>query len=184
MAKVLMPIAEGFEELEAVTIVDVLRRADIEVTIAGLKAGPVTGSRGTRLIPDAALDQVDEATFDMIVLPGGMPGVKHLQEDPRIKKLLESFTSSGRYTSAICAAPSILASYGLLDGREATSNPKFKDQVAIPGVTYQEKSVVRDGKVITSRGPGTSIDFALELVGELAGSDKRMAVEAGLVRPS
>ncbi len=183
MAKVLVPIAEGFEELEAVTIVDVLRRADIEVTIAGLKAGPVRGSRGTTLIPDAVLDQIDEKDFDMIVLPGGMPGVKHLQDDPRIKHLLEVFTASGRYTTAICAAPSILASYGLLNGKQATSNPKFKDKVAIAGVTYQDKSVVSDGKVITSRGPGTSIDFALELIGKLVGDDKRAEVETGLVRP-
>jgi len=182
MPKVLVPIAEGFEELEAVTIIDILRRANIEVTVAGLKDGPITGSRGTRLLPDIPLDSICDQTFDMIVLPGGMPGVRNLREDARIEKLLQDFDRTGRYTAAICAAPSILASYGLLQGKQATSNPKFRDQVAIPGVAYQEKAVVKDGKTITSRGPGTSIDFALELVGELSGPETRSEVEKSLIR--
>jgi 4-methyl-5(b-hydroxyethyl)-thiazole monophosphate biosynthesis len=182
MASVLMPLAEGFEELEAVSIVDVLRRAGIEVTIAGLKDGPVRGSRDTVVVPDAALDAVMDRDFDMVVLPGGMPGVKNLHDDTRIKRLLMRYTQAGRYTAAICAAPSILADYGYLDGKQATSNPKFKDKVAIGGVLYREDAVVTDGNIVTSRGPGTSIDFALELVEKLAGPAKRAEVEAGLVR--
>lgn len=181
MPSVLLPLAEGFEELEAVTIIDVLRRAGIKVVVAGLQEGPVRGSRETTVVPDAALDAVMDQDFDMITLPGGMPGVKHLREDERIKTLLERFRGRGRYTTAICAAPSILAAYGYLQGKQATSNPKFKDQVALDGIRYREDAVVEDGQVVTSRGPGTSIPFALALVEKLAGPDKRREVEAGLV---
>jgi 4-methyl-5(b-hydroxyethyl)-thiazole monophosphate biosynthesis len=183
MANVLMPLAEGFEELEAVTIIDILRRAGIKVVVAGLQDGPIKGSRDTKVVPDATLDAAMGQDFDMMVLPGGMPGVKHLREDARIKTLLERFARTNRYTAAICAAPSILAAYGYLDGRQATSNPKFKDQVAIDGVSYLEDAVVTDGNIVTSRGPGTSIPFALALVDKLAGAEKRKEVQAGLVLP-
>ncbi len=183
MASVLVPLAEGFEELEAVTIIDVLRRAGIKVVVAGLASGPIKGSRDTVVVPDANLDAVVDNDFDMIVLPGGMPGVKHLREDARIKTLLERYTQKDRYAAAICAAPSIFAAYGHLDGRQATSNPKFKDQVAIDGVSYVEEAVVTDGNIVTSRGPGTSIPFALALVDKLAGAAKREEVQAGLVLP-
>lgn len=119
----------------------------------------------------------------MIILVGGMPGVSNLQQDPRIQTLLERFQRHQRLTAAICAAPSILAAQGLLAGRKATGNPKFRAQVALPGVDYCEQAVVTDGTLITSRGPGTSIDFALALLEKLSGPDKRNEVEAGLVRP-
>lgn len=182
MASVLMPLAEGFEELEAVSIIDVLRRAGIKVVVAGLKDGPVKGSRETVVVPDASLDAVMNQDFNMVVLPGGMPGVKHLHDDARIKTLLDRYTQKDRYTAAICAAPSILADYGYLNGKNATSNPKFRDQVAIDGVNYHENAVVTDGNIVTSRGPGTSIDFALALVEQLAGRARRDEVESGLVR--
>lgn len=182
MARVLMPIAEGFEELEAVSVVDILRRGNIEVVVASLKPGPVRASRGTVLVADAVLDAVMDADFDMIVLPGGMPGVKHLHEDARVKALLLRYRDQGRYTAAICAAPSILADYGLLDGKLATSNPNFKDKVDIAGVKYMETPVVKDGRVVTSRSAGTAMDFALELVELLAGAQARAEVETGLVR--
>lgn len=182
MASVLMPLAEGFEELEAVSIIDVLRRAGIKVVVAGLKDGPVRGARDTVVVPDASLDAVMDQDFDMVVLPGGMPGVKHLHDDARIKTLLDRYTQKDRYTAAICAAPSILADYGHLDGKNATSNPKFRDQVAIDGVRYHEDAVVTDGNIVTSRGPGTSIDFALALIEQLVGRARRDEVESGLVR--
>ncbi|KPV39089.1 hypothetical protein AN478_12340 [Thiohalorhabdus denitrificans] len=183
MASVLMPLAEGFEELEAITIVDVLRRGGIEVVLAGLHGtDPVQGSRETRIVPDAALDEVMDREFDMITLPGGMPGVDHLKRDDRIQKLIERYQSGGKFTSAICAAPSILAAHGHLEGRQATSNPKFMNQVNIGDVDYVEDPVVVDGSVITSRGPGTSMDFGLKLVEMLAGDETRDKVEEGLVR--
>jgi len=181
MATVLVPLAEGFEELEAVAIIDVLRRGGVKVVVAGLVRGPVKGSRETVLVPDAALDDAMKQDFDMLVLPGGMPGVKHLREDPRIRKLLQRYTQADRTTGAICAAPSVLAAYGHLAGRKATSNPKFRDQVAIEGVSYREDPVVVDGNIVTSRGAGTAIEFALTLVEKLAGKATRNEVEVGLV---
>jgi len=181
MQSVLIPLAEGFEELEAVSVIDVLRRAGIRVVVAGLRPGPVKGSRDTVILPDATLDDVGNDEFDMLVLPGGMPGVQHLREDARIKKLLERYTQKGRWTAAICAAPSVLAAYGHLTGKSATSNPKFKEQVAIEGVRYREDAVVTDGNIVTSRSAGTAMAFALALVEKLAGRAKREEVEAGLV---
>lgn len=183
MAKVLVPLAAGCEELEAVTIIDLLRRAGIEVVTAGLQPGIVKASRGTQLVPDAALDTVLRDDFDMIVLPGGMPGAQHLKEDPRIIALLKKMAEQGKYTAAICAAPMALAEAGLLAGKRATSYPGFLDKIDVPGMAYLKDAVVTDGKILTSRGPGTAMDFALALVEALAGKAKRDEVEAGLVRP-
>ncbi|MEW6132147.1 MAG: DJ-1 family glyoxalase III [Pseudomonadota bacterium] len=182
MAKVLVPLAEGCEELEAVTIIDLLRRAGIEVVTASLQPGIVKASRGTRLMPDAVLDDVLHDDFDMIVLPGGMPGAQHLKEDPRIIGLLKKMAEQGKYTAAICAAPMVLAEAGLLAGKRATSYPGSLDRIEVPGMAYLKDAVVRDGKVLTSRGPGTAIDFALALIEALSGKARRDEVEAGLVR--
>jgi len=183
MASVLVPLAEGCEELEAVTVIDLLRRADIEVVTAGLKPGPVTASRGVVLLPDTTLDEALHREFDMVVLPGGMPGADHLDNDPRIRELLSRMAGAGRFTAAICAAPKVLGGAGLLRGRRATSFPGFLDKMALPEVEYVRDPVVQDGKVITSRGPGTAMDFALHLIESLAGREKREAVEATLQRP-
>jgi 4-methyl-5(b-hydroxyethyl)-thiazole monophosphate biosynthesis len=180
MARVLVPLAQGCEELEAVTVIDLLRRADIEVVSAGLEDGPVTASRGTRLIPDTTLEAVQDEEFDMMVLPGGMPGAEHLDQDPRVHRLLRRLADQGRYTAAICAAPKVLANAGLLEGKVATSYPGFLDP--FPGVGVQGESVVVDGRVITSRGPGTAMDFALALIETLTGKETRDRVEEKLVR--
>ena len=184
MPKVLVPLAPGCEELEAVTIIDLLRRAGIEVTSAGLAAGPVKASRGTVLLPDTTLDDALEQEYDMVVLPGGMPGAKNLNDDPRVKTLLRKMAASDRFTGAICAAPMVLAEAGLLAGKRATSYPGFVDKMDLPDVRYVTDPVVQDGKVITSRGPGTAMDFALTLVEILAGKAKREEVERGLQRPA
>lgn len=183
MAKVLVPLAPGFEDLEAVTIVDLLRRAGIEVVTAGLVPGLVQGARGMRMQPDAALDAVLDREFDMIALPGGMPGAENLKQDRRIQALLKKMAVAGKYTAAICAAPIALAEAGLLGGKKATSYPGFLDKLNLPGTAYLNDAVVVDGKVVTSRGPGTAMDFALELVALLQGKAKRDQVEAGLMRP-
>lgn len=183
MAKVLVPLTGGCEELEAVTIIDLLRRAGIEVVTAGLQPGIVKASRGTQLLPDATLDAVLRVEFDMIVLPGGMPGAQHLREDPRIIALLKKMAEQGKYTAAICAAPTVLAEAGLLVGKRVTSYPGFLDKLDVPGMAYLKDAVVKDGKILTSRGPGTAMDFALALIEALAGKARRDEVEAGLVRP-
>ena len=182
MASVLVPLAQGCEELEAVTVVDLLRRAGIEVITAGLDAQPVHASRGVTLLPDMSLDAAMQLEFDMIVLPGGLPGADHLRDDPRVIDLLKKMAAADKYTAAICAAPRVLAHAGLLDGKRATSFPGALDVAAVPGIEYQEAPVVTDGKVITSRGPGTAMDFALTLIETLAGKQQRDAVEASLQR--
>jgi 4-methyl-5(b-hydroxyethyl)-thiazole monophosphate biosynthesis len=182
MASVLVPLAQGCEELEAVTVVDLLRRAGIDVVTAGLDENPVRASRGTVLLPDTSLDEALKQQYDMVVLPGGLPGADHLNEDPRIRRLLTEMSQAGLYTAAICAAPKVFASTGLLDGKRVTSFPGVLD--CFDGLDYCTDAVVQDGRVITSRGPGTAMDFALTLIGVLAGDEKRDEVEAALQRPN
>ncbi|KAB0669602.1 HD domain-containing protein [Oryzomonas sagensis] len=168
MPKVLIPLAEGFEELEAVTIIDVLRRAGIEVVTAGLHPGPVTSTRKVAVIPDTTIDTARVDEFDMIILPGGQPGSDNLNSDIRIDKLLKDFHAAGKLLGAICAAPIVLASAGLLNGRQATSYPAYRERLG--GAYYRDKAVVNDGKFITSQGPGTALPFALAVVSRLAGN--------------
>jgi len=181
MSKVLIPLAEGCEELEAVTLIDILRRAGVEVVAAALAVGPVTCSRGTVIVPDALLDDVLLESFDMVVLPGGMPGAEHLKNDERIRQLLQKMAGADQYVAAICAAPMALYAAGLLEGRAATSFPGVLDE--LPGShRYSTEAVVVDGNIVTSRGPGTAMDFALVLVELLCGPAKRKQVETPLQR--
>lgn len=184
MPRVLIPLAEGFEELEAVTIVDLLRRAEIEVVTAGLVPGPVSGSRRTVVVPDSTLDAELQASFDLIVLPGGLPGAEHLDADPRVHQLLRRHHSQGRFVAAICAAPRVLARAGLLDDRSATGYPGTLKAAEFPRIDLVEAPVVVDGKVVTSMGPGTAMDFALKLIELLVGPARRESVESKLLRPS
>ena len=180
MKRALVPLAEGFEELEAVTVIDILRRAGIEVVVASLAGSPVTGSHGIRIAADTPLAAVVEQDFDMIVLPGGMPGAGHLRNDARIAEFVRRLHARGQPVAAICAAPMVLAAAGILDGRRATSFPGFLDEAARTAVVGD--AVVVDGNVITSRGPGTALDFALALVEQLEGVAAREAIESRLQR--
>lgn len=180
MPTVLVPLAQGCEEIEAITVIDILRRAGITVVSAGLDAQPVRASRGTVLIPDSTLDAALKQAYDMVVLPGGQPGSNNLKADARVLALLKDMARQDKYIAAICAAPSVLATAGLLDGKHATSFPGALD--AFPKVRQQADAVVEDDKIITSRGPGTAMDFALTLVERLSGKARRDEVETGLVR--
>lgn len=180
MLKVLVPLAQGCEEIEAVTIIDILRRAGIDVVSAGLDEQAVRASRGVMLIPDTTLEKVLHDNYDMIVLPGGQPGTSNLMADQRIITLLQQMSQQDRYIAAICAAPSVLAYAGLLDGREATSYPGALGR--FPGIDVKTIAIVEDGRIITSRGPGTAMDFALILVERLVGAAKRLEVETALAR--
>jgi protein deglycase len=183
MASVLIPLAPGCEELEAITLIDLLRRAQIEVISAGLSPGPVTCSRGTVVVPDMNLDEALKRDYDMVVLPGGQPGATNLEKDPRIIQLLQAMARAHKYTAAICAAPKVLAVAGLLKGKHATAYPGTLENADRTDLHIEQDSVVTDGKILTSRGPGTAMDFALELIKVLVGQKKRDEVEAGLVRP-
>jgi 4-methyl-5(b-hydroxyethyl)-thiazole monophosphate biosynthesis len=182
MHTVLVPLAQGCEELEAVTVIDLLRRAGITVVTAGLDKEPVKASRGVVLIPDTTLDEAAKQSFDMIVLPGGLPGADHLNNDPRIHKLLKDMQQQGKYTAAICAAPKVLADAGLLANKLATSYPGVLEKMQVPDMQFIDAPVVKDGQVVTGRGPGTAMDFALELIETLVGRETRDKVEAALVR--
>ncbi len=182
MASVLIPLAPGFEDLEAVTLSDLLRRAGIEVVVAGLQRGLIQGSRGIRIEPDAYLDDVLTRDFDLIALPGGLPGAEHLRDDARVQALLRKMAAAGRYTTAICAAPMALAQAGLLDGKQATAYPGVLDGLKLANTRSRSDAVVVDGKVVTSQGPGTAMDFALTLIELLTSKAMRHQVESGLVR--
>jgi len=179
MKTVCVPLAPGFEEIEAVTIIDVLRRAGITVTVAGTEQGPIRGSHGITITPDTTIDQVDADALDMIALPGGMPGTLHLRDSTRVRALVERVAARGRYTAAICAAPMVLAAAGLLAGKRVTSHPSVREQIT--GSTYREEAVVEDGAVVTSRGPGTAIAFALRLVSLLTNGETAARLRAAMI---
>lgn len=183
MASVLIPLAQSCEELEAVTIIDLLRRAGINVTTAGLDAQPIRASRGVVLIADTTLDEALKSEYDMVVLPGGLPGADHLNDDARIQTLLKKMTDNEKPIAAICAAPKVFANAGLLDGKRATAYPGTLEKLNLINTDITTEVIVKDGNIITSRGPGTAMDFALHLIESLVGKEKCNEVEAGLVRP-
>jgi 4-methyl-5(b-hydroxyethyl)-thiazole monophosphate biosynthesis len=162
MPKVVVILAEGFEEVEAMSIVDILRRANIEVVLAGLQEGPVSSARKVRVLPDTVISTVQPEDFDMLILPGGQPGSDNLNADGRVKNLIRGFHEKGKLTGAICAAPYVLANAGVLEGRRATSYPTYREKLG--KAVYEEKTVVEDGNILTSRGPGTAPCFALAIV--------------------
>ncbi|MDW8344432.1 MAG: DJ-1/PfpI family protein [Verrucomicrobiae bacterium] len=172
MKKILVILAPGFEEIEAITVIDILRRAGLHVVVAGTQPGPIVASRQTKHLPDVLLDDVRPDDFDAVVLPGGQPGTTNLRNDPRVRKLLEHFHARQQPIAAICAAPTILAASGLLKNRVATSHPTARDEVAAHAAQYREDRVVTDGPIITSRAAGTAMEFAFELVRQWAGEEK------------
>jgi len=182
MSHVLVPLAQGCEELEAVTIMDLLVRAGIKVTTAGLDDLPVVASRGTTIVPDTQMQKVQNVQFDMIVLPGGLPGADHLRDNKIVQAMLQQHAANNKYVAAICAAPKALAQAGLLENKTATGYPGVLDSLSLKNTQVKNTAIEIDGKIITSRGPGTAMDFALKLIELLQGVEKRNEVEAGLVR--
>ena len=181
MKRICIPLAPGFEEIEAITLVDVLRRAGITALTAGLVAGCVEGAHGVSVCADMPIEQALGEAWDMVVLPGGMPGSTHLRDDARVGTLLERTVRAGGMIGAICAAPIVLAHHGMLDGVKATSYPGFAAQM--PRADYREDRVVKDGAVMTSRGPGTAMEFALEIVAACAGAPKAAELRAQMLVP-
>lgn len=173
--KVLVPIADGVEEIEAVCIIDVLRRAGAEVTVAAVDNLEVTAARGVRLVADCRLADCAAERFDLIALPGGLPGAEHLRDCAILTALLRDQAQQNRLYAAICAAPAVvLQHHGLLAGRRATCHPALADRLdpaADPGAR-----VVVDGNCVTSQGPGTALEFALELVARLFGPERAETV--------
>jgi len=182
MSHVLVPLAQGCEELEAITITDLLRRAGIEVTTCGLDDQPVKASRGTTIIPDTSIDKVINLSYDLIVLPGGLPGADHLRDNEQIQSLIKKQVSENKYMAAICAAPKALAEAGVLAGKTATGFPGVLAALKNNNITISENAIEIDGNIITSRGPGTAMEFALTLIELLEGKEKRDEVNRQLVR--
>lgn len=177
MMRVLVPLAEGFEEIEAISVIDILRRAEIEVVTAGLKEGLAEGSHKVKVLPDTTLEKVDWHDFDGLVLPGGAPGFVNLGNDQRILDMAREMNRAGKCVAAICAAPSVLIKAGVLQGRKATVSPSGKAQVQACA-DFREDRVVVDKNLITSRAPGTALEFALKLVEALAGREMMEQVKA------
>jgi 4-methyl-5(b-hydroxyethyl)-thiazole monophosphate biosynthesis len=169
MSTVLVLLADGFEEIEAFTPVDLLRRAGVEVTLASLAEQPhVAGRCGITMHADAALSKIGGRLFDMLFLPGG-PGVKNLRADPRVDAIVRSHAAAGKWVAAICAAPTVLNAAGLLEGRRYTAH--FSVAGELPNILADQRVVV-DGKILTSRGAGTALDFGLLLVEKLVSAEK------------
>jgi len=177
---VLVPLAEGFEEVEAVAVIDVLRRAGIEVLVAARAIGPVQGAHGIALQAEHELGVLDPEGLDGIVLPGGMPGTLGLVDDPRVLELVRLLHGSGRLVGAICAAPMVLAAAGIDAGRTVTSHPSVRDRLGAATVVDAPRVVV-DGNLITSQGPGTALEFSLALVECLVGRELAEKLRAAML---
>ena len=196
-------LADGFEEIEAIVVIDVLRRAGIDVVTVGTRGTQVTGSHGVPIEADSTLETCADTNWDAVVLPGGLggiaagggqggaellakavgtgglPGATHLRDDAQGRELLRRPHESGRTVAAICAAPIALGSAGVLEGRRATCYPGFEDQMI--GASRSADRVVADGNVVTSRGPGTAFDFALMLVARLVDEETAEALRDGML---
>ena len=182
MSHVLVPLAQGCEELEAITITDLLVRAGVTVTTCGLDDQPVKASRGITIIPDTSIDNVLNESFDLIVLPGGLPGADHLRDNAKIQALIKKQAADNKYIAAICAAPKALAQAGILEGKTATSFPGVLAALDNANITISENAVEIDGNIVTSRSAGTAMEFALSLIELLEGKKKREEVNRQLVR--
>ncbi|MCP3952370.1 MAG: DJ-1 family protein [Desulfobacterales bacterium] len=180
--KVLVPIADGTEEIEAVCIINVLRRAGAEVVVASVGKKEVACSRGVMIVADKLIADCLAESFDLIVLPGGVPGAQNLRDSTALTELLKKQAGAGGFFGAICASPAVvLQAHGLLENRRATTHPGFTDQLE-PNVSIENRVVV-DGNCITSRGPGTALEFALKLVEMLYGPEKARKVGEPMVLP-
>lgn len=167
--KVIVPLAEGFEEIEALTIVDILRRANVAVTMAALESLHVTGAHGIVVVADALLKELDGNAFDMIALPGGLPGATNLAADATTQALLKEFDAKGKAIAAICAAPYALKTAGVLK-KSYTCYPGFQAKIAHDGYNAKDK-VIHDSNITTSQGPSTAMLFALSLVEQLCSKE-------------
>ena len=180
MPTVLAILAEGFEEIEAIAPIDLLRRAGAEVTVAAVADGiHVTGRSGLTMHADTTLAAVAEREFDCVFLPGG-PGVKHLRADPRVRALVLRHAATNRWLAAICAAPAVLHDAGLLQGRRYTAH--FSVASELPAILADERTVT-DGRVITSRGAGTALEFGLLLVEKLFSAEKSAEIARSICFP-
>ena len=174
-------LADGFEETEALVTVDILRRAQLDVRTAGVGAKQVTGSHGITVVSDMTEEEIEKETITAVVLPGGMPGTLNLEQSEIVKDCVRCCAENGRFICAICAAPSILAHMGLLDGKNATCFPSFEKELANANLTGAP--AVADGNIITGKGAGATVEFALLAAEKMAGKEISAEVRAALQCP-
>ena len=180
MIKVGVLLADGFEEVEALTVVDLLRRAQMYVaTVSVTEEYIVHGAHGINIQTEDLFEEVNFADVDVVVLPGGMPGTLHLKEHEGVRRVVADFAQSGKLIGAICAAPTVLADLGLLKGKRITCYLSVETE--IQGAVITRKPVTVDGNIVTSRGVGTAIDFALELIAVLMGREKAVSIAESIV---
>ncbi|HCW53672.1 MAG TPA: DJ-1 family protein [Clostridium sp.] len=177
MKKVCVLLAEGFEEIEALTVSDVMRRANIQCDLVSIKDKTVKSSHGVVVEADKIFD--DNMEYDLVVLPGGMPGAANLRDDERVITLLKNQNNSNKLIGAICAAPIVLGRAGLTEGLNMTSYPGFEDE--LPNCIYSEEAVVVDKNIITSRGPATAMLFAYKLLEELGYAKEKEEIASGML---
>jgi protein deglycase len=179
MTRALVPITDGTEEMEAVIVIDTLRRAKWEVVAAGMKKGVITASRGVKIVPDATFDDVDPSTFDVLVVPGGAKGVEKLLKEERLHEAIRRLHRAGKIIAAVCAGPLVLQQAGVLSGCKVTCHPG--DAAKITQAQWMNEPVVIDGNIITSQGAGTCFKFALAIISKVDGPEKSKAVARGMV---
>jgi len=180
MKKVFIFLAEGFEETEAVATMDVMLRGELDVTSVSITGNLlVTGAHGIAVNADTLFEEANLSSGDMLVLPGGMPGASNLNAHAGLKGALEQYAASGKKIAAICAAPLVFGGMGLLQGKKATAYPGFES--TLKGATYVNSPVVKDGNIITGRGPGFAFQFGLAIIEELQGKTKAGEVAEGLL---
>ncbi|HWT27486.1 MAG TPA: DJ-1 family glyoxalase III [Mobilitalea sp.] len=179
MAKVYIFLAEGFEEIEGLTVVDMLRRAKIDISMVSITGNRlVTGSHQITTTADQLFEETDFDDADLLVLPGGMPGTKNLLEHEGLDRLLKEFNTRGKSLAAICAAPRVLGTKGLLNSKKATCYPGNEESLI--GAHYVDTAVVKDGNITTSKGMGTAIDFSLSLIKSLVGEEEAKSIAAAI----
>ncbi|MDH4127963.1 MAG: DJ-1/PfpI family protein [Spirochaetota bacterium] len=169
MKTVLIPLAPGFEEIEALTVVDILRRADVNVITAGTVDGLIEGRSKIKVLADVSIEKVNPDIIDMIVLPGGQPGTNNLKNNQTVLNIVKTIYNKNCYTAAICAAPTVLSAIGILNNKKITSHQSVKKDLTM--TQYSEDRVVVDGNIITSRSPGTAMEFAMKLLEILCGKE-------------
>jgi 4-methyl-5(b-hydroxyethyl)-thiazole monophosphate biosynthesis len=172
-------LAPGYEELEAVAVVDILRRAGVEIVMAGTEEGPIASARNVKIVTDTTLDQIMDQKFDLIVLPGGLDATERLASDDRVLSMLKRQFQTQGIIGAICAAPTVLDRHGLSKGKTITCHPVCRE--SITQSTLADERVVLDGLLVTSQGPGTALEFALRLVERLEGTEKMQEVNKGVL---
>lgn len=177
---VVILFAPGFEETEALTPADILRRAGVSVVLAGVGGKKITGSHGITVEMDREISELEPAEAEAVVLPGGLPGTTNLEASEAVQRLVDSCVERGKLVAAICAAPSILAHKGLLNGREATAFPKFQKDLTDGGAELSESYVCQDGQFVTARGMGVATQFGLKLAEILVSKEKAKEIRASI----